>query len=169
MLISPLMGPILSVGLAFAAGDLILGARAIVTLARSSAAAIGFSTVLVALLPFKEMTAEIASRTHPTTLDLAVALFSGAIGSVAACREIKGVVTSIPGVAIAVELMPPLSVVGYGLGVALTLNRVEGLQVARGGGLLFLTNLVAITFMAMLVFLALHLDTESVKERMQED
>lgn len=168
MLISPLMGPILAGGLAFASGDLILGLRASLSLLLSCAAAIAFSVSLVGLLPFKEMTNEIAARTQPNTLDLFVALFSGAIGSMAICREVKGVVTSIPGVAIAVALMPPLCVVGYGVGLAVSLNSAEGMSVARGGGLLFLTNLVAITFTAMLVFLALHIDTEQVKDRVRE-
>ena len=165
MLISPLMGPILAGGLALAAGDLSLGFRAIVKLGLSCLVAVSFAVFLVALLPFKEITAEIAGRTRPNILDLVIALFSGAIGSVAICKEVKGVVTSIPGVAIAVALMPPLCVVGYGLGVALSLNGAEGMSVARGGGLLFLTNLVAIMFTAMLVFLALHIDTRRVSER----
>lgn len=168
MLISPLMGPILAGGLAFAAGDLILGLRANFVLLLSCLVAVVFSVLLVGLLPFKEMTGEIAARTQPNTLDLVVALFSGAIGSIAICKEVKGVVTSIPGVAIAVALMPPLCVVGYGVGLAISLNGAEGMRVARGGGLLFLTNLVAITFTAMLVFLALRIDTEQVKERVRE-
>ncbi len=97
-----------------------------------------------------------------------VALFSGAIGSLATCREVKGVATSIPGVAIAVALMPPLCVVGYGLGVAVSLDGGAGWRIAQGGGLLFLTNLVAITFMAMLVFLAIHVDTATVRGDMQD-
>lgn len=168
MLISPLMGPILAGGLALAAGDLALGVKAGISLLLSCAVSIAFSVLLVGLLPFKEMTAEIAARTEPNTLDLVVALFSGAIGSIAICKEVKGVVTSIPGVAIAVALMPPLCVVGYGLGVALSLGAAEGMRVARGGGLLFLTNLVAITFTAMLVFVALHIGTERVKERVHD-
>src|SRR5690349_19301802 len=135
MLISPLMGPILAGGLALASGDVVLGLRAVVSLALSCLVAVLFAVLLVMLLPFKEMTAEIAARTQPTTLDLVVALFSGAIGSIATCKEVKGVVTSIPGVAIAVALMPPLCVVGYGLGVAASLNGAEGMRVARGGGL----------------------------------
>lgn len=168
MLISPLMGPILSAGLALAAGDLILGFRAAAKLTISCLAAIGFAVLLVGLLPFKEMTGEIVARTQPNTLDLAVALFSGAIGSIATCKKAEGVVTSIPGVAIAVALMPPLCVVGYGIGLALSLNMAEGVRVASGGGLLFLTNLVAITFTAMLVFLALRLDVALVKEKVRE-
>jgi uncharacterized hydrophobic protein (TIGR00271 family) len=168
MLISPLMGPILAGGLALAAGDIMLGIRAIVNLLLSCLVAVTFAVLLVGLLPFKEMTGEIAGRTQPTTLDLIVALFSGAIGSLATCKEVKGVVTSIPGVAIAVALMPPLCVVGYGVGLAFSLNAVEGMRVARGGGLLFLTNLVAITFTAMIVFLLLYIDTTRVRQRVEE-
>jgi uncharacterized hydrophobic protein (TIGR00271 family) len=140
MLISPLMGPILSAGLALATGDVILGIRSVINLALSCLGAIIFAVLLVGLLPFKEMTAEIEARTQPTTLDLVVALFSGAIGSIATCRQVKGVVTSIPGVAIAVALMPPLCVVGYGVGYAFSVNGSDGMAIARGGGLLFLTN-----------------------------
>ena len=168
MLISPLIGPILSGGLALAAGDLIMGVRSGLKLLLSCLAAIFFSVLLVGILPFKELTNEIASRTRPNLLDLGVALFSGAVGSIAICREVKGVVTSIPGVAIAVALMPPLGVVGYGFGLAFSTNAADGMPIARGGGLLFLTNLVAITFTAMLVFLALGIDTESVRQKVQE-
>lgn len=164
MLISPLMGPIMSAGLSLATGDIILGLRAGLKLALSCLLAIIFSVLLVWLLPFREMTPEIAARTTPTTLDLFVALFSGAVGSIALCREVKGVVTSIPGVAIAVALMPPLCVVGYGVGVAASIDTSLGLDVARGGGLLFLTNLVTITLTAMIVFLAVQIDTLEVRD-----
>lgn len=168
MLISPLMGPILSLGLALAAGDLILLARAIANLALSCSVAISFAILLIFTLPFKEATSEILARVQPNTLDLGVALFSGAIGAIAICRPIKGVVTSIPGVSIAVALMPPLCVVGFGIGVAFSLNWVEGSQIAKGGGLLFLTNLVAIAFSSALVFIALHIDTDQVRETVKD-
>ncbi len=134
----------------------------------STIVAVGFAVLLVALLPFKESTPEIQARIIPNTLDLVIALFSGAIGSIAVCREVKGVVTSIPGVAIAVALMPPVCVVGYGIGLALSLNPAEGIKVATGGGLLYLTNLVAITFTAMIVFFLLRLDTGKVREKNHE-
>ncbi len=168
MLISPLMGGILANGLALAAGDVILAMRALINLIVSCFVAISFAVLLVTLLPFKEITTEILARTRPNILDLVIALFSGAVGSVAICKEPKGVATSIPGVAIAVALMPPLCVVGYGIGVAISLNSAQGIQVASGGGLLFFTNLVAITFTAMLVFLALHIDNHLVRERVRE-
>lgn len=167
MLISPLMGPILSLGLGLAAGDFILLVRAIANLSLSCAVAISFAMTLIFSLPFKEATSEILARTTPNTLDLGVALFSGAIGTIATCRPVKGVITSIPGVSIAVALMPPLCVVGYGVGIAFSLNFDDGLQIAKGGGLLFLTNLVAIAFASALVFLALHIDTSLVREQVK--
>jgi uncharacterized hydrophobic protein (TIGR00271 family) len=168
MLISPLMGPILASGMALATGDFVLATRSAINLLLSCLAAILFAVVLVALLPFKEVTAEIAARTQPNTLDLVIALFSGAVGSIAVCKEVKGVVTSIPGVAIAVALMPPLCVVGYGVGIILSLNAEDGSRIARGGMLLFLTNLVAIIFTAMVVFVTLHINTDKVKESVLE-
>lgn len=167
MLISPLMGPILSAGLALAAGDFLLALRAVTVVVLSSVAAIAFSTALVVLLPFREMTAEIAARTQPNTLDLVIALFSGAVGALAISKSLKGVATSLPGVAIAVALMPPLCVTGYGLGVLLMVDRLQGIAVLRGGALLFVTNLVAITFASMLVFLALHIDADAVRSRIR--
>ncbi len=173
MLISPLMGCILANGLSLAAGDVILAWRALIKLILSCGVAISFALFLVWLLPFKEMTPEILARTRPNLLDLVVALFSGGVGSVAICKQPKGVVTSIPGVAIAVALMPPLCVVGYGLGIAASQGFTNGLQVASGGGLLFFTNLVAITFTAMIVFLALNVDsaraTQSIRKWRQQD
>ena len=168
MLISPLMSPILAAGLAFATGDFVLGLRAVVKLFLSCAVAIGFAVLLVVFLPFREMTSEIAGRTQPNTLDLLIALFSGAVGSIATCREVKGVVTSIPGVAIAVALMPPLCVVGYGFGLAMIFDAPTGLRIAGGGGLLFLTNLVAITFTAMLVLMTLQIDTPRVRQKAEQ-
>ena len=168
MLISPLMGPILACGLSLATGDLILGIRAFFNLVLSTAAAILFTVLLVAILPFKEATPEILGRTAPNTLDLGIALFSGIIGAVATCRQAKGIEISIPGVAIAVALMPPLCVVGFGVGVALSFNTEEGMRIAKGGGLLYLTNLVAITFMSMIVFILLRIDTSKVREKVRE-
>jgi uncharacterized hydrophobic protein (TIGR00271 family) len=168
MLISPLMGPILAAGLALASGDMILGLRSLAKILLSCALAVVFAVFLVALLPFREMTNEIAARTQPNTLDLFIALFSGAVGSIAVCRDVKGIATSIPGVAIAVALMPPLCVAGYGLGLVLTFDPATGWRIAMGGGLLFLTNLVAITFTAMVVFLIVELSTKRVRERAEE-
>src|SRR5665647_3821084 len=99
MLISPLMGPILAAGLALAAGDLYLGLKSAVNVLASMAGAVGFSAVIVWLLPFHAPTAEILSRTQPNLLDLGVAVFSGLAGSVVVCRGGGGGgVTALPGV-----------------------------------------------------------------------
>ncbi len=77
MLISPLMGPIMAIGLALAAGDLHMGTKGIVNLVASVAVSIAFSGFLVWLLPFHSVTSEIISRTNPNLLDLGIALLSG--------------------------------------------------------------------------------------------
>jgi len=162
MLISPLMGPIMATGLALAAGDLYLAVKAIANLVASITLAIGLSAFIVWLLPFHSVTAEVLSRINPDLLDLGVALFSGLAGSVAVCRAgADGTVTTLPGVAIAVALMPPLCVMGYGLGSGVN-TRIMG-----GAGLLFLTNLVAIVSSAFVVFLLVGMNSPDVRAQME--
>jgi uncharacterized hydrophobic protein (TIGR00271 family) len=158
MLISPLMSPIMATGLALAAGDLYLTLKAIANLAASISLAIAFSALIVWLLPFHSATPEILARINPTLLDLGVAIFSGLAGSVAVCRfGGSEAVATLPGVAIAVALMPPLCTVGFGLGSGAN-NRIMG-----GAGLLFLTNLVAIVASAFAVFLLVGMDSPEVR------
>jgi uncharacterized hydrophobic protein (TIGR00271 family) len=161
MLISPLMGPIMAAGLALAAGDLYLAVRAVANLAASVSLSIAFSAFIVWLLPFHSVTSEILARTNPTLLDLGIALFSGLAGSVAVCRFGGGqAVTTLPGVAIAVALMPPLCTVGFGLGSGAN-TRIMG-----GAGLLFLTNLVAIVASAFFIFLLTGMNAPEVRSEM---
>ena len=68
--------------------------------------------------------------------------------------------TALPGVAIAVALMPPLCTMGFGLGSG------RNLEIMGGAGLLFLTNLVAIVASAFLVFLLVGMGTAEVQEAM---
>jgi uncharacterized hydrophobic protein (TIGR00271 family) len=152
MLISPIMGPILATGLGMAAGDLRLTIRAAGKLLLSAATAVVFAALLVAILPFREMTPEIAARTQPNTIDLAIALFAGTVGSVSLYKSLRGAATSIPGVAIAVALMPPLCVVGYGIAVMAMLDPIQGAAIARGAGLLFATNVAGIVLTTVIVF-----------------
>lgn len=162
MLISPLMGPIMAAGLALAAGDLYLAVKAMTNLTASVFLAIAFSALIVWLLPFHSVTGEILARTNPTLLDLGVALFSGLAGSVAVCRfGGVGAVTTLPGVAIAVALMPPLCTIGFGLGSGAN-TRIMG-----GAGLLFLTNLVAIVASAFVVFLLTGMNAPEVRAEVE--
>jgi len=165
MLISPIMGPILATGLGLAAGDLRLTIRAAGKLLLSAATAVVFAALLVALLPFREMTSEIAARTQPNTIDLVIALFAGAVGSVSLFKNLRGAATSIPGVAIAVALMPPLCVVGYGIAVMATLDPLQGAAIAHGAGLLFATNFAGIALTAMIVFLLARIERPLGEER----
>lgn len=163
MLISPLMGPILAIGLSFAASDLYLGIRSYVSLMVGVAIAVSFSAALVWILPFQQPTAEILARTAPNLLDLGVALFSGLAGSIVLCRGGGGGgVTALPGVAIAVALMPPLCTVGFGVGSGFDW------AIISGAGLLFLTNLAAISFSAFVVFWTVNMDSREVRERVAE-
>ncbi|HWB32154.1 MAG TPA: DUF389 domain-containing protein [Acidobacteriaceae bacterium] len=161
MLISPLMSPIMATGLALAAGDLYLAIKAIANLIASIGLAVALSAIIVWLLPFHSVTAEVLARINPNLLDLGIALFSGLAGSVAVCRAgTGGGITTLPGVAIAVALMPPLCTMGFGVGSGF--NR----QIIGGAGLLFLTNLVAIVASAFAVFLLVGMNSPELNAEM---
>jgi uncharacterized hydrophobic protein (TIGR00271 family) len=113
MLISPLMSPILSMGLGIATNDRKLLERALRHLGIAVLIAIITSTIYFALSPFNELTSEIEARLEPTALDVFIAFFGGIAGIISYVR--KDISTAIPGVAIATALMPPLCVVGYSL------------------------------------------------------
>lgn len=163
MLISPLMGPILAVGLAFAASDIYLAIKSAVSLGASIVLSVCFSAGFVWLLPFQSPTAEILARTQPNLLDLGVAIFSGLAGSFAFVRSAGGgASTSLPGVAIAVALMPPLCTVGFGVG-----SGFHG-GIMSGALLLFLTNLIAIAASAFVVFYLAGMSASSLPEGQAE-
>jgi len=163
MLISPLMNPIMATGLGLATGDLYLAFKALIKLLLSILVAVALSAVLVWTLPFHSITNEILSRINPTLLDLGVALLSGLAGSVAVTRSNSGEgVTTLPGVAIAVALMPPLCTVGFGIGSGWSWS------IIGGASLLFLTNLVAIVFSAFLIFLLTGMNTSEVRHAIAE-
>ncbi|MEO8540104.1 MAG: DUF389 domain-containing protein [bacterium] len=154
MLVAPLMGPILGVALASVSRRPGLYRKALISLVLGVGMAVLLSTIVAYAarnLPFgalQEIPAEVESRGRPSVFDLAIALAGGAAGAYAALR-MKGA-AALVGVAIATALMPPLCSVGIGLAV-------DDASLARGASLLFLTNLVAIIFAALLVFAALGL------------
>ena len=111
MLISPLMSPILSLGLGIATNDRNTLSRALRHIGISVLIAILTSTIYFAFSPFNELTPEIEARLEPTALDVFIAFFGGVAGIISYVR--KDISTAIPGVAIATALMPPLCVTGY--------------------------------------------------------
>lgn len=116
MLISPLMGPILGVGLSLGINDTETLSRSLRNLATMVVLSLLASTLYFALSPLSDAQSELLARTRPTLLDVFVAFFGGAAGIVAGARKEKSNV--IPGVAIATALMPPLCTAGYGLATA---------------------------------------------------
>ena len=113
MLISPLMSPILGIGLSTGIADrrlLIMSAR---ELAFATVVSLMTSTVYFRLSPLGEPTAELLMRTTPTLLDVGVGFFGGVAGIVAGSRRQTSL--ALPGVAIATALMPPICTAGFGL------------------------------------------------------
>jgi uncharacterized hydrophobic protein (TIGR00271 family) len=113
MLISPLMNPILGVGLAVGTNDRDMLGSALKNFGVAIAIALVTSSVYFAFTPLDVFTPEMRSRTEPTILDGLIAVFGGLAGIISVTRSDK--TNAIPGVAIATALMPPLCVAGYGL------------------------------------------------------
>ena len=113
MLISPLMSPILGVGVAVGINDKDALYNALMHFAAAIVIALVTSIFYFFLTPLDEFTGQIQARTEPTFLDVLIAIFGGIAGIVSIAR--KDISTTLPGVAIATALMPPLCVTGYGL------------------------------------------------------
>ena len=113
MLISPLMGPIIGMGLAIGISDLDLLRRSFKNYLIATLISVLTATVYFLLTPLTDAQSELLARTSPTLYDVFIALIGGAAGFLALATKGKGNV--IPGVAIATALMPPLCTAGYGL------------------------------------------------------
>lgn len=113
MLISPLMGPIIGMGLAVGTNDLGLLKRAAKNFGVATLISVLTATVYFLITPLGEAQSELLARTSPTLYDVLIAFCGGAAGIIALCTRGKGNV--IPGVAIATALMPPLCTAGFGL------------------------------------------------------
>ena len=113
MLISPLMGPIMGVGLAIGQNDFELLKRSLKSYLVATVFSVITSTIYFSLTPLDEVQSELLARTSPTIYDVLIALCGGLAGIIALSTKEKGNV--IPGVAIATALMPPLCTAGYGL------------------------------------------------------
>lgn len=113
MLISPLMGPILGVGLSLGINDWATMKRSMRNFVIMFTVSIITSTIYFALTPLEDAQSELLARVRPTLLDVFVAFIGGLAGILAANRKMKTNV--VPGVAIATALMPPLCTAGYGI------------------------------------------------------
>jgi uncharacterized hydrophobic protein (TIGR00271 family) len=113
MLISPLMGPIMAIGLAIGVYDFDLLKRGIKNIVIAATISIFTSYLYFLITPLHEAKSELLARTTPSIWDVLIAFLGGLAGIVAGTRREKGNV--IPGVAIATALMPPLCTAGFGL------------------------------------------------------
>lgn len=135
MLISPLMGPIIGMGLAIGIQDYELLKRGLKNISMAVLGSLAASAIYFLISPQYEGASQLLARTSPSIYDVFIALFGGAAGIVSiACRN-KGQV--MPGVAIATSLMPPLCTAGYGLAT------LQG-KFFFGALYLFFTNMIFI-------------------------
>lgn len=155
MLVAPLLAPVVGLSLAMAVGDGRLALQVAAVVAASTLAVIATAALLTLILPFQSVTPEIASRTRPTTLDLAVAVFSGLVGAVVTVDRGSRLSAAIPGVAVAVALIPPLAVAGFGIGIGRT-------DIIFGSMLLYGANLAGIVLSGMAVFLLVGMHRQDV-------
>jgi len=145
MLVSPLMTPILGIALALVRGDTKLLGRAVQSEALGVVLAIGIAAIL-GLFPLAlDATPEMLARTQPNLLDLLVAVLAGFAGTYAII-DVR-LSPALPGVAIAVAIVPPLS----NTGLCLALGAYRG---AYGSFLLFFANFLAILLVSSGTFIA---------------
>ena len=145
MLIAPLMTPIMATSASLLMGWPVRATRSMLLVGAGVAIAVSGSWLLSRYFPVLEVTtnSQILSRVSPTTVDLMIAFAAGAAGAFAISRP--DVADSLPGVAIAVALVPPLAVIG------ITLEAAEW-SFALGATLLFITNLVGVILAAGITF-----------------
>lgn len=146
MVLAPLMSPIISLSMGLLRNDRALLRGSVNCIVVGVVIALATSALVAMLVPLQRVTPEIAARLQPSLLDLGVAIASGIAGGYAYARE--KVMKSLPGVAIAVALVPPLCVAGIGIG---WLDH----DMVFGAMLLFLTNLAGIALAAAISFLVL--------------
>ena len=147
MLVAPLMTPIVGAAAAIVTSDnrRLLSALAIIALGTALAIVVGWSMSLIAggsVIDVRTLPQEIRSRTFPGLLDLGVAITAGAAAGYIQPR--RSAISALPGVGIAVALVPPLATVGISFELGLTTE-------ARNAFLLYVTNLAAIVFSAGII------------------
>ena len=146
MLVAPLMTPLMAASLSLAVGWPRRAGRAALVAVVGALLAVAIGVVVGAAIPLPLGLAanpQVVSRTAPSLIDLAVALAAGGAGAFALAR--RDVADALPGVAIAIALVPPLTVVG------ITLQAGE-LVLAAGATLLFATNVTSILVAGAVVF-----------------
>ncbi|MEM6720923.1 MAG: DUF389 domain-containing protein [Bacteroidota bacterium] len=147
MLISPLMGPILGMGMSIAINDIYTLRKSLINFGVMVVLSILTAFLFFKFFPLQEDNSELLARTKPDIRDVLIAFFGGLALIIA--RTKKGTIASVIfGVAIATALMPPLCTVGFGLAK----GGSQGLEYAVGAIYLFIINTI---FIALATFLVL--------------
>lgn len=150
MLISPLMGPILGIGMSIAINDIFTLRKSLINFGVMVILSVFTAFMFFWFFPLREESSELLARTQPDIRDVLIAFFGGLALIIA--RTKKGTIASVIfGVAIATALMPPLCTVGYGLSEAL-IGNPNGMAFAGGAMYLFIINTI---FIAIATFLVL--------------
>ncbi|AWK74952.1 TIGR00341 family protein [Rhodococcus oxybenzonivorans] len=148
MIVAPLSTPILGVGLGITTGSGRLIAQSLLYVAAGIVLVVVLGVVFAQVLPNPTnvlSNSQVLGRTSPTLMDLAAALATGLVGAIAIARKDVGDV--LPGVAIAISLVPPLAVVGVCLGSGSP-------SLAAGAFVLFASNVVAMVITSTAVLVA---------------
>jgi uncharacterized hydrophobic protein (TIGR00271 family) len=145
MLVSPLMNPIIELGMGLAVGSPLLSIRSLVRTTWSIVVVVLGAALITKSLPFHAVTGEITARASPTALDLLVAIFCALAAAFITLRSASESAAAAAGTAVAIALVPPLCVVGFGLG---TSDRM----IAEGAFLLFTANFSGILLFSVLTF-----------------
>ena len=146
MLISPLMGPILGIGLSIAIHDIETLRKSLINFAVMVVLSVLTAYLFFKLFPLKVESSELLARTRPDIRDVLIAFFGGLALVIARCKT--GTIASVIfGVAIATALMPPLCTVGFGLAIGKPLY-------ALGAMYLFMINTI---FIALATFIVVKL------------
>ncbi|EOZ93238.1 hypothetical protein A33Q_3828 [Indibacter alkaliphilus LW1] len=146
MILAPLMSPIISLSMGVLRQDENLIKDSLLTIAYGMAIGYLFAVLITLITPLNTVNNEIVARIRPNLLDLGIAAASGVAGAYAHAK--KEIAKTLAGVAIAVALVPPLSVSGIGLGWA-------DWSVFFGALLLLGTNLAGMVLAGALTFLFL--------------
>jgi len=147
MLVAPLMTPILGSAAAIVQGWLDRAITSLLIVAAGSLAAVAVGLAIAwlssRLASGAPLPAEMLARTGPNLGDLAIAILAGTAGAFVSVRSEAS--SALPGVGIAVALVPPLATIGITLGIG-------SVDLAFGAVLLYVTNLVGIVLAASIVF-----------------
>lgn len=143
MLLAPLMNPIISFSMGMLRQDIDLSLTSLKTIIIGIIIALVTSASISCILPFEHLTQEMVGRIKPSVLDMIVAIISGI--AAAYVKNNQKLSATIAGVAIAVALVPPIATAGIGLGWGDWAMFYQAF-------LLFLTNLIGISFAVSVVF-----------------